>query len=382
MKGSAQEVFDWIYKNKDPYHTSESAGKWFAEVNTSYRGGDFAWGWGAIGVALYYMFKATGNLKYLDWMVPQIDWVISHRDTDLDVESYLGTRLKLPVWNDGGQYGSIHAYPVHTAVICIPILLFISVVRTLGIRRYFNRLDHYLLVCKDALEAHDTPGNWMDFSLMTGYPVEPNFGNFKEAGKVTMPNRGNAYLAACALLDKLCATSKHLAKAIKGFNYFYTCFRLDETSNSYYWSYWPYYYGESGWEDISHASLTMMGFWLAHLEACLSVYSTIDFQRVANTAKRIVHVDRGQIMVNDNISPSSTRKEFSSSGYRTSIGTWSLLAFYDPLVLTKINPCVSELINMIVNNRQRVIGDALKSIGICIYVNKSLGQGLDQYLSL
>ena len=61
MKNKLQDAFNWVYLNKDPYHSGESAGKWFAEVNTQYRGPDFGWGWG-----FCYLTLDTNNEKVID----------------------------------------------------------------------------------------------------------------------------------------------------------------------------------------------------------------------------------------------------------------------------------------------------------------------------
>lgn len=263
---STQAKFDQLYIDYDIYHTGANKGKWYADYSTSVRGVLWGWGWSYVGMSLIYMYMATKDKKYLNYMIPQMDYIKVRRDTDLGVESYYGTGRFLPAWNDGGYYSATkkpHTYAVHTGQIVLPFLFFIDTVRKKNLTEYNEKADEYLRICGEALNVHNEPAQWVDYDATHGTMKDVDTtSDISTAGRVLPENMTFSYLSACGYYDYLAGTSIYTEKINKFLNYFRdTCINdnFDVINDAYYWSYWFAYWGDTKWDDVSHARLVVQG---------------------------------------------------------------------------------------------------------------------------
>lgn len=354
------DSFDELYFNFDPYHAGEQKGNWYSWVTPNSRGAEWAWGWGALGWALSEMFFLTKERMYLELMIPQIDWIIARRDIDLKVESYSGTGLSLPAWSDDGYYSGsakfAYVYRVHTAMICFPILRFVQAVYLYNMEKHFERAKIYLEVCKNALRIHNNDRDWADLGPGRGYykGAPYGIGIVDVAGKIEMPNRVHAYIMACGLYDCITGADLYRTRIENCLRQFKTWLRYDPLFDAYFWSYWPSEYGEKGWEDISHAQLTMFGFLFLD-QLGYHIYTLEDLLRTANTAKKIVNDCVYPPLVMDNLMGTYQPLDPKNPSNYAQAAGWAPLSVIDPTVLIK-----TQKINYIIY--QKVIKKEIKLI--------------------
>lgn len=314
MRPITTQEFDSLYVQGDHLHTGGGKGKWYEDyLPPPNRGSFWAWGFGRLGEALVYMYRATNNTKYLDWLVPQIDYIIARRDIDLDIETYSGTGLKLPVWNnDGASYNFNYAFPVHTAMICIPILRFIQVVLQDKLIQFYDKANQYQTICRDALAALGGDEFWYDVSVDKGsYGGAPyGVGIVPQAGQIAPVNQVHAFIFAAGLYDRISETSIYTDRIKKCLRLFKEDFiHVDSEYNSYYWAYHPTE-NPTAWEDPSHAQETMKAVQLA--EFGFDVFDDADLNRFKNTINKLVDNSEYPPLVRRFIHPRNPGTEYFS----------------------------------------------------------------------
>lgn len=318
------------------------------------RGSTYSWGWSYVGNSLIDMYNATGDKKYLQLFVSQAKYIFTQTDENLGIESFTNSGLSLPAWSDKGQYESegeySYTYPVHTAMITLPILRFVDTVKEQKLSEYKIVADEFLLKSGEALAIHNEDAMWLDISNDEGFYLGHLYGEgiVSEANKIGIPNRISMYLAACGLYDKLTGGDTYSHRIKKSLNYFKnSLLKYDENSDSYYWSYWEESNIENAWEDISHATLTIYGLFVLHNEVGYTVFTDVDFKRFANIIDKIIYNNASTIKMRKYIHKrNNEEKNFYSmdeNQYYYSVLKWSFLGVYNNEVLVKLENLLNEI---------------------------------------
>ena len=325
----------------------------FPDSSKSYSGGDFAWGWSYVGNSLIDMYKATGDKKYLEIFVNQVEYIFTQTDEKLGLESFSGSGLSLPAWSDRGRYTSgefNYIYPVHTGMITVPILRFVDEVKSNKLEEYTGIAESFLENAGKALVIHNQDNMWVDFSETEGFYIGHSYGVgiVSEAGKIGVPNRISIYLAAAGLYDKLTGGSIYTNRIEKSLNYFkFSLMKYDEEYDSYYWNYWEQDILGKPWEDISHATVTAYGLFILHEEAGFSIFSNEDFEKIANNVYKVIENENGLIKTRKYIHGRDEEKKVyylpAENKYYYDILRWSFLGLYDEGILTEIENMIENI---------------------------------------
>ena len=308
-------------------------------------------------------------------MIPQMDWIIARRDIDLKIESYSGTGLSLPAWSDDGYYGGpakfAYVYRVHTGLICFSILRFVQAVYANGIKEYFEKAKIYLAICQKALQIHNHDRDWADLGPGRGYYKGAPYGMgiIDVAGKVEMPNRVHAYIMACGLYDYIAETFIYRKRIEKCLRQFKTWLRYDPFFAAYYWSYWPSEYGEKGWEDISHAQLTMSGLIYLHHNLGYRIYSLEDLLRLANTAKKTINDIVYPPLVMDNLMGTYRPFDIKSPNNYAEAAGWAPLKVIDPTVLIKTQKVNDVIYQKVIKKELKLSPSYLRNFALNLPLN-------------
>jgi hypothetical protein len=341
---------------EDEFISRELYDEWYeAEPNWSikhfppkekkqYKGGPLAWNWSYTANSLVDMYYATGDEKYLGLLVPQAEYIFSQTDEKLGIESFTNTGVSLPAWSDGAQYTSgkyNYIYPVHTGMITIPILRFVKAVKENNITKYMEAADTFLKESGRALAIHNRDNMWKDFSTKEGfYTGHPHgAGIVSEANKIGVPNRIFAYLAACGLYGNIAGQDIYKERIEKSLQYFkHSLLKYDKKYDAYYWSYWDDLNAQ-GWEDISHAAVTVYGIYILHEEAGFKIFNKKELVRFANIVLKMVD-EESPPKVRQYIHPLSherapyyTPKE---NPYYFYAARWSFLGIYNEKILERL----------------------------------------------
>jgi hypothetical protein len=340
-----QNLFDeWYEKTWSKSH--------FPKQGIEYSGANYAWGWSYAANSLIDMYKATGETKYLDYFIPQANYILNHTDKDLGITSFSNTSLSLPAWSDRGHYTSRkfnYTYPVHTGMITLPILRFVDVVRSDNLSKYNKMADHFLTASGQALSVHNQPNMWIDISKTEGFFRGHPYGAsiISEANKIGVPNRILIYLAACGLYDKLTGKGIYTKQIEKSLRFFKnTLLRYDNDFDAYYWKYWIEGTSQYPGEDISHAALTVYGLFVLHEEAGFAILKDSDFIRIKNIIYKMVNKDTPpKIRKNIHNLDNEEKLYYNSeeNPYYYQILRWSFLGIYDEKIFDRLNGVYREL---------------------------------------
>ncbi|WP_281974579.1 hypothetical protein [Halobacillus litoralis] len=364
-----KELYDDLYYKQTNWSISQFPGN-----EPSYGGEQYAWGWSYIANSLINMYKATGDEKYLELFVPQADYIFTHTDEKLGVESFTNTNLSLPAWSDRGHYTAgkfNYTYPVHTGMITLPILRFVETVKSNNLNQFEDKADKFLELSGRALAIHDKDYMWKDFSKSEGFYIGHPYGQgiVSEAGKIGVLNRISIYLAASGLYDKLNGSNIYTERINKSLNYIKnSLLRYDEEYDSYYWSYWEEQVLEKPWEDISHATITLYGLYILHEEVGFSVFKEKDFKKFANNIYKIIDDDTSPPKIRKFIHKRDEEKATyyseEKNPYYHNVLDWSFLGIYDKEVFDKIEQTYEQ------TNESMTTEEKLRSIGLYIYAKE------------
>jgi len=101
------------------------------------------------------MYRATGNIKYLDKLYNHIKSVLANRDDKIGQKDYKGDLV--PCWGTD-RYTRNEAwmhFAVHTGMITYPMLEFVQLVRDSGIKKYSSVADDILQQVEESVKYHD-----------------------------------------------------------------------------------------------------------------------------------------------------------------------------------------------------------------------------------
>ncbi|MCM3111973.1 hypothetical protein [Lederbergia lenta] len=368
-----QSLFDEWYHQDQLWSIDQFPGN-----GLNYKGHQYAWGWSYVANSLIDMYKATGDEKYLEILIPQVEYIFTQTDEKLGIESFSNTGLSLPAWSDGGHYtiGKFnYIYPVHTGMIILPILRFVDSVKEDNISRFNSKAEEFLRESAKSLAIHNHTNMWIDISETEGFYRGHPYGQeiVSEANKIGIPNRIFAYLAAAGMYDKITGGSVYTPRINKSLEYFKNyLLKYDEKSNSYYWSYWEYLNKES-WEDISHAAVTIYGIFILNKEAGFTTFTNEDFVKFSNIVNKLVKDDQEDtppkvmkyIKANEN--EEQTYFDKKENPYYYSVLRWSFLGIYDKKVLNNLEGVYLDLYHQNVSS-----SSALFSVASYLYTKKQL----------
>ncbi len=178
-------------------------------------------------------------------------------------------------------------FTVHQGMFAYPVALFIEAVRlNPALHEQFGAdADEFMAFINHNLFEKNEQ-DWLEMGDLGGaYRFQPletdRFGN-----RIMPHNQFGALARAWVILGNLEGAHPLMAdRAEKMVRYLHSFMELDEDTNAYRWHYWDWIEdgepGASGWEDTSHAGLTMS---LAIVAARRGlIFTTEDMERIANT---------------------------------------------------------------------------------------------------
>ncbi|MCM3399450.1 hypothetical protein M3638_16680 [Oceanobacillus profundus] len=342
------ELYDKMYMQQTSWSIQQ-----FPSQDSNYHAPNYAWGWSYVANSLVDMYRVTEDIRYLEAFIKQAAFIFSQTDKKLGIESFTGTNLYLPAWSDRGYYTSgefNYTYPVHTAMIILPILRFVDTVYTHNLIDYKKVADDFLTMSGEALAIHNQDNMWVDFSDTEGFYIghSPGEGMVSEAGTIGIPNRISVYLAAIGLYDKLTNGDVYRERIEKSLNYFKnSLFKYDEAFDSYYWSYWEEQNIQKHWEDINHATLTIYGIFILHEEVGYSIFTEEDFERIANNVYKIIDGKNPPFKMRKYIHKRDEEEKAyysqKENPFYYHVLRWSLLGIYDEGILDTLEQVYKEI---------------------------------------
>jgi hypothetical protein len=183
-------------------------------------------------------------------------------------------------------------YAVHQGMFVYPTALFIEAVKTRpALRERFGADAEKFLafINKHVFEKNER--NWLDMGeLGGGYRFEPRLTD-RYPNRIMPHNQFGALARAWLVLKDVQGAHPLMARrAEQMVRYFHSHLELDKKHNAYRWHYWDWTEdaqpGHTGYEDSSHASLSMS---LAVVAARRGViFTDEDMTRIANTWLRLM----------------------------------------------------------------------------------------------
>ncbi len=246
------------------------------------------------------MYQTTGDKQYLDKYTAIADNVLAHRDSVVGKADFRG--LKLPGWssNHFDPNTTMH-YAMATGMIATPLAQFATLVKSdSALANYTTKANTYLQAAKDAVAIHNKPANSQYIYRDNNWIEDSTTLQLK-----TPVNMNVAY--GCALLAIYDATGdkSYLDKAVKIANYFKKHLTVNQSTNGYYWKYFPDHPSYSSViEDLAHTPFATEFVYLGYHNG---IFNATDMQRFANTATKTLAKSDGSIANRLNGSGTSTQ---------------------------------------------------------------------------
>ena len=300
----------WAYENA---YDNVAGGDWYRDSNNETA--TLAWGESYVMMSLAAMYRATGDLSYLDRLAHHADGVLAQRDDARGVADYRG--VSGACWRNTSYQPADepYCYAVHSGMLAYPLAELARLVAADHLEdelapdgeTYGAKAARFLAAARETAAYHDDEWN------AAGYYVFRASASFLTyAGRDQPLNQSNAmgrlllalYAATgeTAYRDKAAALATRLRAQL-----------TTDGSGAYVWNYWGGSYAPYG-EDVSHAGINV-GF--AHLAASQDVtFGPADSERFAATFVHHVYVDDATF--SDHVGGGSVN----GSSYRPQVGRW------------------------------------------------------------
>jgi hypothetical protein len=151
------------------------------------------------------MYRATGNIKYLDKLHQHIQSVLSNRDDKIGQSNYRNELA--PTWGTDRYTKNKERmnYLVHTGLITYPMLDFTELIRKSNIVKYFDAADEILREAEQSVKYHDN--EWRKDHYV--YPED-----FYDKDYIIPINQQAALGNSLVLLSKLTGKQEYMEKAM------------------------------------------------------------------------------------------------------------------------------------------------------------------------
>ncbi|MCD6497472.1 MAG: hypothetical protein J7M25_04105 [Deltaproteobacteria bacterium] len=288
-----------------------------------------AWGESYVMMSLASMYRATGDVTYLERLAYHADEVLANRDDARSVIDYRG--VSGACWQDQHYQpnNEPYCYVVHSGMIAYPIAQFAALVRRDGLEAerapdgetFGAKASRYVIACQQVVAFHDDQWNPAGY-----YVFRPDASFLAYPGRDLPLNQSNAMGRLLFLLYDLTSDSQYLTKATALAVRFRQQVDL-AADGALEWNYWGGAYSAPG-EDISHAGINV-GFAVLAAEHGAG-FSTGD--TAALTATFMDHVYRDDQTFSDHVGGGSVN----GSSYLPQVGRWLVLTPYRTGVYTAV----------------------------------------------
>lgn len=298
-----------------------NGGDWYrAEDNSQ---ATLAWGESYVMMSLIAMYRATGDLRFLDLLVRHADLVLLQRDDARGVRDYRG--VSAACWQNTHYQPEEqpYCYVVHSGMIAAPLAEYallvqqdgLEAVPTVGGAPMGDKAAAYAAAAAEVIAAHED--QWDPDGY---YVFRPDAAFLTYAGRDLPLNQSNAMGRLLLLMHTLTGEADYLDKATR------LALRLraqlTAQGDAWVWNYWGGAYAAPG-EDVSHAAINV-DFAAMAAEAGV-VFSEADVERFAATFTDNVYVDDATTY--DFIGGTGDQN---GSGYRPQLARWLRISAHRP----------------------------------------------------
>jgi len=267
------------------------------------------------------MYKATGDVKYLDRLDEHIKRILANRDDKIGLKDYKNELV--PAWGTD-RYTRDRAwmhFVAHTGMITYPMLEFVLVVREMNLEEHFTATNDVLYQVEEAVNYHNK--DWRGV-----YYVYPE--DFYKADYIVPVSQQAAIGRSLILLYKLTGKNEYLNK-VKNLAEFIKNKAIEEDKASEKYLLRDAFIPdkttpEDRIVDVSHATITIHFAYLAYKNDI--VFDEEDMQKFTRTIKGLAQAD-------DNHFP----KSLDGSGnfdYEVTAGQYVFLAEFDNTIYDSI----------------------------------------------
>lgn len=308
----------------DELDSKVNEGKGYSEyLNTSGfpTGALLAWSESYLMQAYANMYRATGNVKYLDKLHDHTKSVLAQRDDKIGRKDYKGEIV--PSWG-ATKYSRNSEYThliIITSMITYPMLEFIDLIKEEELEYRYQNIEEILKQVEESISSFqeeyisDEKGGYYQFADES--PIA--------YGQKMVPTNSAASAGRCfVLLYKITGKTKYLERATELARTFKNSLIIDK-NGAYVWGYRPYPIGRGNKvEDISHGILEVDFARLCYENG--AVFSEKDMETFAKTFHNFVKEDK----IFDNVDGTG------SSNIGVAALNWGQLAKFDKSILAKV----------------------------------------------
>ncbi|MEA3432364.1 MAG: hypothetical protein U9R01_06825, partial [candidate division WOR-3 bacterium] len=229
------------------------------------------------------MYRATGDIKYLDKLDDHIQSVLANRDDKIGQKDYKGELV--PCWGTDRytRNGEWMHFAVHTGMITYPMLEFVQLARESGIEKYSTVADDVLQQVKESIKYHDR--EWKADHYV--YPED-----FYKKNYIVPINQQAAMGRSLILLYELTGKGEYLNKA-ESLAKFVKDKAIKEDNAGGYILRGAFEPGKTTPEDkiadISHSTITIHFAYLCYENDI--VFRQQDMQKFASTIKKLAETN-------------------------------------------------------------------------------------------
>lgn len=317
----------------------EAGGDWLMAATNDE--GLLAWGESYVMMSLVAMYRATGEVTYLDELCRHADRVLASTDQARGVTDYRGESLTCWQATRADYTAEPYCFAVHTGMIASPMVdaaALIIASPDLAAHVTYDRTtlgakaDAYVAAGRAAAAVH--ADEWRESGADQGYYIfRPDMDFYPQAGQVVPLNMMNAMGLLHIALYQATGDPADLDHARRLANYFAAQLTV-ATDGGYAWNYRPGSYVAPG-EDVSHAALNV-DFAVRAATAGI-VFDKSDLARMATTFWR-VWIDNAHSY--DRVGGSGSQN---GGRYRMQLGRWAVLAGSDPSIHAAVRDLYATL---------------------------------------
>ncbi len=286
-----------------------------------------AWGEAYVMSGLADMFRATGDITYLERLAEHAEAALGQRDDYRAVTDYRG--VSDACWRNTSYQSGAYCYVVHSGMIATPMAEFVTLVDQHGLHdelapsgtRMGDLATEFLAAAEQTVAAHEDQWD----GVRGTYVFRPDASFLSYAGDALPLNQSTAMGRLLLALYEATANPVYASKAASMARYF-DGFLIEDAGGAYLWSYWGPY--NNNGEDISHAAINVD---FAVRAARLGiVFDDNDLEAFSRTL--LDHVMLDDATVSDRVDGGPVN----TASYRAQVGRWAGLSTTNPAVWTAI----------------------------------------------
>ena len=340
----------------------QNSNQWQSLSKTSNAKGAFTWRESYWMRSYLIMYRATGEVGYLQKFIRQAGLVLSRRDDRTGVKDHYRQRIA-PTWASSKySNGKPYAWVSGSGMITFPMADFAQMVikdsalhalqvdssdRHFGGQRFDQVAHHIVAEVEKTIAAHDQ--DWMELGNdVGGYRQDSSSIAFQNKigclpGHPEPLNRQNAMGRTLLMMYLATGNSEYLDKARKLANNLKSCLKVDPVTGAYTFRYWglaPMCQADRE-EDISHGSISVDFAYLCYKNDL--VFDRNDMERFSKTF--LLNLYQGPLQIANHLDGSMYPGQ-KPNKWIDQIGRWLALSQFNPdiysVVLDHFAPVILE----------------------------------------